>query len=1097
MLMKTTNLKRMEMLIRNLCSQRNLRNGFKAGLQVLFFSLISLLAYDVSYAQDANKINVSGIVTNSDGELLPGVNVIIKGTTRGTVTDIDGKYTYQVSTNDVLVFRFIGYQMMEVKVDGRSKINVTLSTDVTDLDEVVVVGYGEVKRANLLGSVSSMSSKEIEDIPVTNLTQLLEGRMAGVSVAPYQPSGNPGAQTRVQIHTETTFGTSNGGRKDASPLYIVDGFTVTQEEWDVMDQSDIESFSVLKDASAAVYGSAGANGVILVKTKRGKEGKITVNYSGSYGFMDATQQTEMLSAYDHARIINTRYQYDPDYAELYQLTPEELDKVKDLNYDWMSLAWQSSYETKHNINVSGGNERVTYFASGVYQYSEGNFPEMGVGKYSYRLGVDTKITDNLKASVTISLDSRDFKRPYMSNVGTNTMEDFFQSLLQAPKWTPPFINGYPVSNNVSTNPLQLFNTKSFRDDVDKGNTLNVKLSYEFPKIKGLVATGTYSRREGHSYSKTYQVPYTTYTFELDGDYNYVIGDQITDINLHTNNDQISESFSYGQRYQLNLNLNYNRKFGLHNIGAFATYEQKENSGYSFSVVASDMQIPNLEIQRAFNYNAAVSNSSLSEGGDLGAVGRINYSYDDKYLLESTLRYETSTLFAPGYRDGFFPSLSMGWVMSQEDFFKDKLSFINFMKLRGSIGLTGFKSVGAYEYVLNYAPSGTYLFGGSSATGGMGVSGQTDVVSTGVTWEKSQMQNIGLDLKFLNQRLSFAIDAFYTYQYDILTQRTVELPEASGIVKMPSENIGKLKAWGYDTEIGYHGRPTKDFSWDVNAIFNFATNRVIESPTKWPENDYRYEIGQSTHAAGREEGYTTNGLVRSQDQLAAINAEWNEQWGHNYYLFGNDMGNVPDEALGFLYYQDIGRAGDVLSGEPSTVFEADGKIDTHDFGYVERTNDHLVAKNFLPTSINMSAKYKEFSFSMLWTMGYGISNQVVDKLARTAPTTKLNAPAFWSDYWSVDNPNAAYPNPLWASDNTLVSTYWMKDVKYLRLRSINLSYNMPKKLSMKIGIPSLRFYVVGTNLWSPIKTFDYKEDVIARFNTYPLLRKFTFGVNIKL
>ena len=1078
----------------------NLNTGYLP--RIVKILMVSLLLFSISgihkgKAQQTQKAIVNGVVRDEAGETLVGVNVIIKGTTIGTITNVDGEYSIPVKQNDVLLFRFVGYTSQQITFEGKTTINVTLKTDVTDLEEVVVVGYGEVKRANLLGSISSMSSQEIQDIPVTNLTDLLEGRMAGVSVAPYQPTGNPGASTRIQIRTETTFGTSGGTRKEASPLYIVDGFIVTQEEWDVMDQSVIESFSVLKDASAAVYGSAGANGVILVKTKRGKEGKISVNYAGSFGFRDATTQTEMLSAYDHARMINARYRYYPDFEEKYMFSNEELEAVRGLNNDWLNEAWQPSTESKNNITVSGGNDRLTYFASGVYQYTEGNFPNMGIGKHSYRLGIDTKITDNLKASVTLAIDNRDFKRPFMTSEGFDTMEGLFKTLLQAPKWTPTHINELPVANNIGSNPFEMFNTRSYKREVDKGNTLNVKLTYEFQnKLKGLVASATYSRREGHSYNKEYQIPFDTYTFRLLGDYNYVLSDEVETIKSNEKNDKLAESFSYSQRYQLNVNLNYSKEIGLHSLSAFLTYEQKEGSGYGFNTVAQNMQIPNLEILEAFNYESAISKGSLSESGELGSVARFNYAYADKYLMESTLRWENTTRFAPGYRSGLFPAISLGWVLSKEDFMRDNLAFINYMKIRGSFGLTGYKSLGDYEYNLSYGPSGSYLFG-DGTMGGMSVSGKSDVVSTGVSWEKSRMQNYGIDLKFLDSRLSVAIDGFYTYQYDILTQRTVELPEASGITQMPSENLGILKAWGYDMEIGYHGKPSKDFSWDINGIFNFGTNRYIEMPNKWPVNDYRYEIGQSTSAAGREEGYTTNGIVRSQDQLAEINKEWNEKWGHNYSLFGVDMGNVPDEGLGFLYFQDIGRKGDVLNGEPSTVFEPDGMITENDFGYVERTNDKLVWKNLLPVSMNMNLRYKEFSFSMLWTMSYGITNYVTDKLARQAATQSENTPAFWSDFWSVDNPNGAYPNPLYADLNGRVSTFWMKDVKSLRLRTVNISYSVPKKISMKVGIPSLRFYLNGSNLWTPIQTFDYKEDAIARYNTYPLMRTFTFGVNINL
>ncbi len=1035
----------------------------------------------------AQQLSVSGKVTDEKGEPMVGVNIIIKNTLTGTVTNIDGMYTLSADAKDTLQVSFISYDLQLIPVNGRSQIDITLQPGTTDLDEVVVVGYGEVKRANLLGSISSISADEIEDIPSVSMTNLLEGRMAGVSVSPAQPTGNPGATTRVRIRAETTFGNSGAGAKDPSPLYIVDGFEVSQEEFDILDPSEIESYSVLKDASAAVYGSKGANGVVLVKTKRGKEGKLRVNYSGSYGIMDATMQTDMMSAYDHARAINARYPDDTTAL----ISATELEAMKNQNFNWLDEAWQKSMVTRHTLNFSGGSEKVKYFAGGTYNYTEGNFPDLGVGKYTVRLGLDAEITRDLSISATIALDNRDYTRPYISGVGSNTMEDLFQQLLQAPKWTPAYIDGLPVSNNLTFNPLYLFETQSYRQSIDKGNTINFRLSYKIPKVKGLVASATYSRRESHSYAKDYLIPYTLYEFKPLGiEYKYILGNEINKPVTIQNNNRINESYGYSQNYQLNLNLNYSRKFGKHDISSFLTYEQSEGNGYGFFARAENIETYGLEIQNAFQTKS--TGGDMRENGDLGAVFRLNYTYDGKYLLESTLRYETTTLFAPGEREGLFPSVSVGWIASEEDFFKEKLNFLSFFKIRYSSGLMGYSSVAPYEYTLKYALSTSrYLFGGDNPVGGLGVGGKTDVVSSGVGWEKSFMQNLGFDMKFLENRLSVTTDLYYTYQYDILDQRTVEFPETAGLGQMPAENLGRLKAWGYDMTVGYRGQFGDDIYWDVNGIFSYSTNRILARPTELIPSDYRYPIGQSTSAAGREEGFISDGIIRTQEQLDALNAEWMQLWGHNYQIEGRPVG------LGAFIFEDIGRQGNTGAGEPRTVFEPDGVINEYDKKYVERVGDSFSWKNLLPTNVSLSGGWKDLKISMLWSMAYGVTNQVVDKLARSVPTKKENSPAFWSDFWTPENPNAQYPNPFYASSNEWVSTFWMKDVYQLRLKNLNISYNIPDNLRKKWGIPELRIFFVGTNLWSPITTFDYKEDAISRYNTYPLLKTFNFGLNLKI
>ncbi|MFB6320094.1 SusC/RagA family TonB-linked outer membrane protein [Saccharicrinis sp. FJH54] len=1057
------------------------------------FFLLFVVGF-ASFAQQTGQISISGDITDEDGEPLIGVNILILNKARGAITDFNGHYSIQANASDTLQVTFIGYVKKVVPVNGRTVIDITLENDNVNLQEVeVVVGYGTVKRANLVGAVSSMTTAEIEDIPATSLTNLLEGRMAGVFVSPAQPTGNPGAQTRVRIRAETTFGTSGGGAKDPSPLYIVDGFEMSQEAFDMLDPSEIQSISVLKDASAAVYGSKGANGVVLVKTKRGRKGKLKVNYSGSQGIMDATQLTEMLSTYDLFKSVDA-IQSVRNPGSWVPISDEELSALSSINYDWLGGVWQPSSISRHTINISGGNDVFTYYAGGTYVYTEGNFPDLGVGKYTYRIGLDANITDNLTASVTLALDNRDFKRPYLSGVGNNTMEGLFLELLQAPPWMPPYMDGKPVNNNLDFNPYALFDTKSFKEDVDKGNTLNLRLEYKFKKLDGLVATATYSRRENHSYSKQYSVPYTLYEFQvLDG--RYMLSDVVLDEKTITNNDRISESYSFGQNYQFNFSLNYKKKFGLHDITSFFTYEQTEGSVYGFSAVAQGLQFYGVETQRAFNRLAAVSDGNMGESGDLGAVFRLNYSYANKYLFESTLRYDVSTLFAPGERAGLFPAFAVGWVLSEEDFIKTKLRFVDFLKIRYSYGLTGYPSVGPYEYKLSYGPSGSYLFGSGTAIAGMDVAGKTDVISSGVSWEKSQMQNVGIDLKFLNNRLSITADGYYTYQYDILDQTTTTLPETSGIGDMPSQNLGRLEAWGYDMSIGYRGRVGADFSWNINAIFSFNSNRILERPTQYASNDFRYPIGQATFAAGREEGFLNNGIIRTQEQMDAINAEWNAKWGHDYYGMNGTPGS-PSSGLGSFYFQDIGRPGDPSLGEPQIVYEPDGWInEAYDRTYVERVNDHFVLKNLLPTFVTMGAGWRQLKMSMNWGLAYGITNKVVDKAARKAPTSPYeNAPSFWKDIWTPDNISAEYPNPAYDSENSLVSTFWMKDVYQLRLKTLNISYEMPKKLADKYKIPQFRVFFVGTNLWTPVSTFSYKEDAIARFNTYPYLKKFNLGLS---
>lgn len=1009
---------------------------------------------------------------------------------KGTITNFEGKYLLEAKKGSTLTYSFIGFKTVKQVVNESQEINLTMILEITSLNEVVTIGYGTAKKANLVGSVSTIQVEELEDFPVTSITSLFDGKIPGVSVNPSQPTGRPGADTRINIRGVNTFGTAGGGLKESNPLYVVDGFIVSQSEFDLLDPSEIESISVLKDASAAVYGARGANGVILITTNRGKEGKMRVNYSGSYGIGDATEQTPMLSAYDHARMFNDA---TPDKPEQH-FTDEELELAKTLDYNWLDEAWKLSSTTKNSITLSGGSDKVKYFAGGNHVYETGNFNNLDVTKYSYRLGLDADLTNNLSASVTVSIDNKTVDIPYNQSVGSNTMENLFQPLLQSPRWIPHHIDGKAVytesSNFQGGNPFAFFETDSYKRSQYKGNTINLSLKYKFEKVKGLEASLSYSRRENHSYSKEYSVPYTLYSFQTIDGGTHILSNDVLEVKQIENRNSISENYSYGQSYQLNAGLRYNKTIDLHKIELFSTYEQTEASGNSFGARAKTQLLDGIETQQGFNNEEATSSGSRSESGRLSGIGRMNYSYADKYLLESTVRVETSTSFAPGMRTGVFPAIAAGWVISSEDFFYDNISFIDFMKLRASFGRTGTDYAGNYEYRLQYGLSNNYLFG-NTALGGIAV--QNDgVIASGTTWEKSDKTNIGLDFRFLGQRLSASIDGYYNYNFDILTQRTVEFPTTVGINKMVSENIGRMEAWGYEMELGYNERFLNNkASFFIKGVFSYNTNRIIEMPTDYLPTDFRYPIGRSTTSIGADDGFLTNGIVRTQEQADAINQANIEEFGVPYTVFGKVI------APGMLYYQDIARLGNVSDNEAQIVHERDGKVDENDITYIQKVNDQFELLNLLPTSTTLGGTFYGFSLNMQFNMAYGLATKSVDKLARTAPTKDTNSPEFWKDYYREDNINAAYPSPLFAKDNERASDFWMRKVYQLRLRTINLSYKLPDNLIKNWGLSTCRVFFSGTNVWTPISTFDYKDDAISRYNTYPYMKTFNFGVNLTL
>ncbi len=1038
----------------------------------------------VMSGQDEGGFDITGLIVDQGGEPLPGVNIVIKGTVQGTITNIDGQFTIHAKNGDVLVVSYVGFTTQEISVVGQESISLILREDLAELEEVVVVGYGSVKRANMVGAVENIRAEEVEDIPATNLSTLLEGKMAGVNIG--QGTGRPGASTSLSIRMENTYSATS------EPLYVIDGFIRDKQTFDLLDPSEVESISVLKDASASVYGARGAYGVVIVETKMGKEGKAKITYSGSYGISDVTQITEMLSAYDHGSLLNEIMRMGND-STTPRYTPAELEAFKGLDYNWLESAWKPSALTRHTMNISGGSDRVRYFGGGSYYYETGNFKNLDVSKYSLRLGIEADIVKGLTASFNLSLNDKKVQVPfYKGDDSSEPLENTFAQLLQAPKWIPSYNKGLPVDQVEDSdwwNPEALINSNSYKRSSTKGNSINVNLKYDFPFLKGMSASVSFNRGEDHSYGKQYIIPYTLYNFKKNTDPGYnghLITDELADppSRLVNNTNRIFESYNYGSLYQLNATLSYGRDFGLHHVDGVIVYEQAESNSHTFRAIQENVQFEGMETQRAFDPNTAIIDGAMYEGGRLSSIGRFNYLYANKYILEASFRYEGSTLFAPEERWGLFPSVAVGWVLSEEDFFRNNIQFINYMKLRSSAGLLGNDNIRRYQWKYSFGLAGDYLFGDYLVTGLEAAN--SGLALTGVSWEKTNYYNWGMDFQFLDSRIAWSVDAYYKYTYDIITGRDSQMPTSTGIDKIPKENYGEMKAWGYDMSLGYRDHfPGTEISWYIRGNFEFGTNRVLKKPqSAGVIGTFLDEEGRPSY--GYETGYVVDGIINTQEQLDAILAE-----NPDFTIF------QETPRLGMLNFQDIGRPGNTAEGELAYMFEPDGRVDLYDQMHIVVPAMNLQWKHLLPGSISLGGAWKGLKLDANFNLSWGIQQKLYEKNARAAPTSNSNVPAFWVDSWTPDNQDGAFPSPYFSSDNQKHNSFWIRDVKELRLRVLTISYQMPQSLTTKYNIPAFRVYFTGTNLWTPVSTFDYKEDAIAKYNSYPLMKTFNLGVSITL
>lgn len=1020
-------------------------------------------------------INVTGTVKDNKGEPLPGVVVKIKGTSTATSTDVNGVFRLNLPIGtETLVVSFLGFETQEVLASNKTNIDIVLVGSTSTLEEVVVVGYGEQKKATVTGSIVTINPVEVQDIPAANLSTSLQGRLAGVNIG--QSSGRPGASTSLSIRTRSSY-------NQEEPLYVIDGFIREPGEgkaaFDLLDPTEVESISILKDASAAIYGARGAGGVVLVKTKSGKEGKAKINYSGSFGLNDSRQTVDMMSAFDHASLVNNALRItNPSNFEQQAnwFTPDELEAFRSLNYNWLDDVWKNSYTNRHTLNVSGGTQTVRYFGSGAFYDEVGNLPNTKYNKYTLRMGLDADITKDLTASIKLNYNNDVDRRPFNREDGGNdAMDGTFESLIQTPRWIPPYLNGLPVRYGGSyQHAIEILNEGGYNNAEASSNVMNASLEYRVPMVKGLTLRGGYNQSRGNGDGKSYRLPYNMYDFIMSGGNNHLF----TDVQAQTapalvnNDNRISFSGDKNKSYQLNLSANYSKTFGKHSLSALLVYEQAEAESSSFSITREGVLIKDLEQLAAFDAARTSGNSGGGVNGRLSYAGRINYDYAGKYLLEGSFRYEGSTKFPSDTRWGFFPALSAGWRISEESFFKENVTFINNFKLRASAGLVGNDSfIGSSgQWLRTYSgTTGAYL-GGSGLTVAIQNRNQ-GIASTGVTWEKVATYNGGIDVNFVNN-ISFTADGFYRDSWDILSVPTSALPQTSGFgSSIPAINYGTMRSWGFDGSVNYDGKIKEDFGYNIGVNFSWARSKVLKKFQNAANvGTWKDEIGKMP---GWTTGYITKGIIRTQEELDALLAQY-----PNYTIFGQ----APQ--LGMLYYEDM--------GSPGNSDEKDGIITRDD----ERIIAPAVAA--LGFGINLGASYKGFRVNTnIGLTGFG-TKVFFDEEAMRAPTAALNGPAFWRDHWTPENPDAAYPRPANnGQDGGKVSTFYMRDGLTMNVNNLSASYDLPASIAKRWGVPQFRVFFAGTNLWRIINPLDYKDVSLARFNSYPMIRSYNFGLNITI
>lgn len=1018
---------------------------------VLSANIKNETAYISSVVKNQGR-TIKGVVLDSYDEPIIGANIVEKGTINGTISDINGAFNLNLQTeNPILVITYIGFKMQEIRVDGKDNFTIKLAEDTEILDEVVVVGYGVQKRASVTGSVASLQSKDIATVKTPNVTNTLAGKLPGLRAV--QRSGAPGDDAAsIDI------------RGFGNALVIVDG---VERDFKFLDANDIESISVLKDASASVYGFKGANGVVLVTTKKGEIGKPKINYSGYYGLQSITRYPELLNGYEYAMLYNEAQQ-NVGVAAPYSDEQLALYKQGIGTTNWYDEVIRGTIpQMYHNLNVSGGSEKVKYYFSLGYTNQEGMYKskDYTYSKYNVRSNISAEIVKGFTIDLQLGgwFDSRN--KPYEA-------EPLTRSIQMAKPIFPIYANdneNYWSNPGDKGNPVHLSEIDNVGYDRRDRREFNgsITLNWQLPWVEGLSAKALLAYDYNNNYLKKWYKEYYEYVYnESTDEYKVQASHTISELTTESKN-----YFKPNVQTSINYNRTFNDKHDINVLALFEVYNDRKDSIMAyrqFTIGAIDQ----IEAGDKLNMN---NNGSAKVSAHAGLVGRVNYAYDNKYMAEVSFRYDGSYKFSPEKRWGFFPALSLGWRTSEEQFFKDALPMVENFKLRGSVGRIGDEGdFAAYQYLTGYTyPNNSYVFGSSGLTNGAADRGMPNM---NLTWYKSTTYNIGFETSILQGKLSAEFDYFVRKRDGLLATRILTLPTTFGQA-LPQENLNSDRTKGFEIVLGHRNR-INDFIYDIKA--NFSTTRQY--------NEYI----ERAESANMYENWRNNSNERYKD------IKWGKKYIGQFQSFEEILnapiqdGNGNKSLLpGDLRFEDVNK---------------DGIIDDKDnlpIGYSNSPRMYY--------GLNLYGAYKGFDLTLFFQGAAGHSVFMGGDLMDPFIQQGLgNGLAMWMDRWHREDP--ANLNSKWIpgympalrptgyQNNTQNSTWTLQKADYLRLKTLEIGYTLPQSVLSKLSIESLRIYV---NSFNPL-TFTSRTGIMkymdpendnSSLRYYPQMKSFNFGVNL--
>ncbi|MFD2596270.1 SusC/RagA family TonB-linked outer membrane protein [Sphingobacterium griseoflavum] len=1129
----------------------NKKGMLRNGLQLLFPLIVLVAATIFPLSRLSAKaivlptifVGISGKVVDESGEPVAGATILVKGSKAGVKSGEDGVFNINVpDANSTIVVSYVGYKVQEVNVAGLSTVTVILES-LDALDEVVVVGYGTQRAKEITGSIVSVDMKQLADLPVASVSEALRGQIPGLNVS--GGSTRPGEMANLSIRQQFNWGKDGGG---TVPLVIIDDVIQinpqngqpTLERFNMLDVSEIESITVLRDASAAIYGSRASQGAIVVKTKRGQVGPPRISYSGKFQTNDAVSHGKVMNARQYGEFAN-KFGRALGWNDNFYYSDAELTQMESLNYDWLMNDWRSAGAMQHALDFSGGSERATYFTGASFYTQSPNLGAQDFDRWTFRAGSEVKLASNFRLGATIAAANTSTEKSFTKinindgSYGIGGEQNDYNILLHMPKYIPWVYNIDGVDQYVSPalgpnrlgnvrgnnslsnwNYYELLNNGSKTTNKDFNYNANFTLQYDVPFIQGLSFKFNYGITQSATNTEQVMMPLLlSRSSNSNTPGNHLYGSTtIWDSPVLNNaSSRVTYDNTTSKNDQINFFANYNQTFGDHDIGGMFSVE-KTTANWEDRYQIYDN--PTRGVYNGTSISAGTLNTSntityRTVSGTLSYLGRFNYSYKSRYLLQFLFRSDASTNFAPENYWGFFPSVSAGWVISDEQWFADNITWMNYLKVRGSLGITGNSNVKPWRWTRLYT---------AATDKGMGFGNNGGQYVTGITpdpdpnrdlrWDRTVQRNLGLDLSFVKSQLNVTLDGYYNTTTDMLTDMSgaIDVPISVGGA-FAEQNYAGVKAWGGEVAVTWRSH-VNEFNYTVGMNFgvgNYKTTRYFDQPFDYPSQmDTRRAVG-NTGYNNPVYGYRTWKHTSGGDGMLRTDEDIDRYWA---YLTENAANSgVEGAAPRFFDITDKSqmRKGMLVYEDVRGALDADNKTYAGPNGAIEKGTGQdldILKKSDLTYAIttNLNAGWKGISLQAQISTSWGGVNYLDYIKQGTSSTHALwSQPLYLADMYDPDtNPNGSYPNLAYFDQfGGRNSDFFMLPTFRMFVRSLSVGYSLPKEWVNKAKLVNARIFISGNNLW------DFYNPYPGRFRNmydvpnvgYPTLRTWSLGVNLGL